>query len=78
MERHSRPRILNICTVVTRVVRPCLMMSQQGATLPALAVKGLAMLASPGLTMGTCQEATCQPGLKSFCLQTVPSEISVK
>src|SRR4051794_36704425 len=54
VERQSSPRILNICTVVTNVQRPCLMMSVQGITLACLAVKGEAMLASPGFTMGTC------------------------
>jgi hypothetical protein len=36
------------CTVVTRVERPCLMMSVHGCTLLALAVNAEAMDASPG------------------------------
>lgn len=43
------------CTVVTRVQRPCLMMSVTGPIAVSLAVKGAAMLASPGLTIGTCE-----------------------
>ncbi len=56
MERHSRPRILNIWTVVTRVLLPCLRMSVQGMMWPCLAVKGDAMDASPGFTMATCKQ----------------------
>mmetsp|Transcript_25167 Transcript_25167/g.68388 ORF Transcript_25167/g.68388 Transcript_25167/m.68388 type:complete len:209 (+) Transcript_25167:926-1552(+) len=51
VDRHSKPKILNICTVVTNVHLPCLMMSVQGMTLVAFAVKGEAMDASPGLSM---------------------------
>ncbi len=42
------------CTVVTSVLRPCLMMSVQGSTLMALAVNGDAMEASPART---CKKA---------------------
>ena len=55
MERHSKPRILNIWTVVTRVLLPCLRMSVQGMMWPCLAVKGDAIDASPGFTMATCE-----------------------
>ena len=50
-----RPKILNIWMVVTRVERPCRMMSVQGMTEDFFAVKGEAMLASPGFTIGACQ-----------------------
>ncbi len=53
-----RPRILNIWMVVTSVERPCRMMSVQGITDDFLAVKGEAMLASPGFTIGACQADT--------------------
>mmetsp|Transcript_12932 Transcript_12932/g.33211 ORF Transcript_12932/g.33211 Transcript_12932/m.33211 type:complete len:377 (+) Transcript_12932:835-1965(+) len=55
--RHMRPRILNICSVVTSVLRPCRMMAVHGITLGSRAVKGAAMLASPGLTI--CGESSC-------------------
>jgi len=54
VDRQVRPRILNICTVVTSVERPWRMMSVQGMTLARLAVNGEAMLASPGFTIATC------------------------
>lgn len=38
-------------SVRTRVQRPCFKMSRHGITLDCLAVKGAAMLASPGRTM---------------------------
>ena len=55
VERQMRPRILNIWMVVTRVERPCRMMSVQGITDAFLAVNGEAMLASPGFTIGACR-----------------------
>ncbi len=68
MERHSRPRILNIWTVVTRVLLPCLRMSVQGMMWPCLAVKGDAMDASPGFTMATCKQCHQACHVTELCI----------
>eukprot|EP00983_Pelagomonas_calceolata_P131847 1161815-Pelagomonas_calceolata.AAC.6 len=49
-------RCLLTCTVVTNVHLPCLMMSVQGMTLVAFAVKGEAMDASPEEEPGACYQ----------------------
>jgi hypothetical protein len=50
--RQFRPKILNICKVVTSVLRPCRIISVVGRTDECFAVKGAAMDASPSRTTG--------------------------
>lgn len=50
--KQFKPKILNICKVVTSVLRPCRIMSVVGRTEECLAVKGAAIDASPSLTTG--------------------------
>mmetsp|Transcript_28022 Transcript_28022/g.75720 ORF Transcript_28022/g.75720 Transcript_28022/m.75720 type:complete len:235 (-) Transcript_28022:1281-1985(-) len=52
--RQLSARILNICTVVTSVHRPCEITSRHAPTEAERAVKAAAMEASPNLTIGIC------------------------